>query len=119
MEEEKIRKYVFNELSKLNFKKETKGFKYLNEAIYLSIIDENALENLSNNVFPNIAQKYHTNTPANVKWCMNRVIDTMYCNTSMKTLCEYFKMEKDQKPTLKFIIYFIVCKYYNENELSQ
>lgn len=103
----------------LNFKKETKGFKYLCEAIYLSIIDENALDNLSNNVFSKIARKYHTNTSANVKWCMNRVIDTMYCNTSMKTLCEYFKMENDQKQTLKFIIYFIVCKYYNENELSQ
>ena len=53
--EQEIRKYIFNELSKLNFKKETKGFKYLNEAIFLSIIDENAMENLSVNIFPKIA----------------------------------------------------------------
>lgn len=118
MEENKIRNYIYNELSKLNFKKETKGFRYLSEAIYLSIADENAIENLSKNVFPMIAKKFNAKNPKNIKWCMNRVIDTMYCNTRMKTLCEYFKLEKDQKPTLKFIIYFIVCKYYN-NEQSQ
>lgn len=118
MEENKIRNYIFNELSKLNFKKETKGFRYLNEAIYLSIVDENAIENLSKNVLPMIAKKFKAKNPKNIKWCMNRVIDTMYCNTNMKTLCKYFEMEKDQKPTLKFIIYFIVCKYYN-NEQSQ
>lgn len=115
MREDKIRNYIFNELSKLNFKKETKGFKYLNEAIYLSIIDENTIENLSKNVFQNIAKKFNARSPENVKWCMNRVIDTMYCNTNMKDLCKYFNLEEDQKPTLKFIIYFITCKFFRNN----
>lgn len=112
--EQEIRKYIFNELSKLNFKKETKGFKYLNEAIFLSIIDENAMENLSVNIFPKIAEKYHTKTEQNVKWCINGAIDTMYYNTDIKLLCQYFKLEKYKKPTAKYIIYFIVCKYLRE-----
>ncbi len=112
--EQEIRKYIFNELSKLNFKKETKGFKYLNEAIFLSIIDENAMENLSVNIFPKIAEKYHTKTEQNVKWCINGAIDTMYYNTDIKLLCKYFQLEKYKKPTAKYIIYFIVCKYLRE-----
>lgn len=116
MEENKTRNYIFNELSKFNFRKETRGFKYLNEAIYLSIVDENAIENLSKNVFPIIAKKFHAQSPQNVKWCMNRVIETMYYNTNMKQLCQYFNLEENQKPTLKFIIYFIVCKYYNDEQ---
>ena len=59
MNDNDIKKFIYNELSKFNFKRETKGFKYLCDAIFICIKDENALDNLSKNVFPQIAKKYN------------------------------------------------------------
>ena len=43
-----------------NFKKQTKGFKYLCDTIFIYCIkDENALDNLTKYVFPKIAVKYN------------------------------------------------------------
>ena len=40
MKEEDTKQFIIKELSKFKFQQYTKGFKYLVEAIYLSIIDE-------------------------------------------------------------------------------
>ena len=89
----------------------TKGFKYLSESILLCIKDENAIENLHKNVFPTIAIKYNEKSSLNVKWCIEQTIKTMYNNTEIKKICDYFDIEENIKPTLKFIIYTVVCKY--------
>jgi len=47
MNDNDIKKFIYNELSKFNFKRETKGFKYLCDAIFICIKEENALDNLS------------------------------------------------------------------------
>lgn len=111
MEEENIRIYIEKELSNFEFKKATKGFKYLQEAIYICILNENAMENLTKNVFPQVAKRYNEKSYLNVKWCINQVISTMYNNTNMKVICNYFGLDKNIKPSLKFIIYTIMCKY--------
>ena len=95
-EEKKIRNFVYKELSKLNFRRYT-----------------NCIENLSKNVFPKILEKYNEKSIYNVKWCIDQVIKTMYNNTDIKVLGEYFNLDKDLKPSLKFIVYCIVCKYYS------
>ena len=61
--------------------------------------------------FPKIATKYNEKSLYNVKWCIDQVIKTMYNNTEISTLCNYFGIEENIKPSLKFIIYTIVCKY--------
>lgn len=111
MNEEKIRKFIFNELSKFKFKKYTKGFKYLNEVIYICIIDIDAIDNLNKNVFPKISNKYHEKSYLNVKWCIEGIINTMYNNTEMDIVSKYFNLEDNVKPSLKLITYTIVCKY--------
>lgn len=112
MNEEKIRIFIFNELSRFKLKKYTKGFKFLNEVIYICIVDIDAIENLSKNVFPIVAKKYNEKSYLNVKWCINGVIDTMFNNTEMEIICKYFNIEANVKPSLKLITYTIVCKYY-------
>lgn len=113
MKEEHTKQFIIKELSKFKFQQYTKGFKYLVETIYLSIINENALDNLSKNVFPIIAEKYNEKSFFNVKWCIDKVIASMYNNTDMKIICNYFHLEYNMKPSLKFIVYTIVCKYNN------
>ena len=111
MEDRKIKDFISKELSNFEFKRYSKGFKYLSEAILLCIKDINLLDNLSKNVFPKIATKYNEKSLYNVKWCIDQVIKTMYNNTEISTLCNYFGIEENIKPSLKFVIYTIVCKY--------
>lgn len=118
MEDKKIREYILKELSRFNFIKYGKGFKYLIEAIFICIKDSEAINNLYRNVFPLITQKYNEKSSLNIKWCIEQTIKTMYNNTEIKKICDYFNVEKNIKPSLKFIIYTIVCKYewnYKEN----
>lgn len=111
MKDEKIYSFIINELSIFNFKTYTKGFKYLKESIFICIKDTDALNNLNKKVFPNIAIKYNEKSYIHVKWCIEQVLKTMYLNTDIKILSDYFKINSDLKPSLKFIIYTIVCKY--------
>ncbi|HCQ55033.1 MAG TPA: hypothetical protein DIU30_01630 [Clostridiales bacterium] len=111
MNDNDIKKFIYNELSKFNFKRETKGFKYLCDAIFICIKDENALDNLSKNVFPQIAKKYNEKSFFKVKWCIEQVLKTMYNNTKISIINNYFSIDENLKPSLKFIIYTIVCKF--------
>lgn len=113
MKEEDTKQFIIKELSKFSFQQYTKGFKYLVEVIYLSIINENALNNLSKNVFPVVAKRYNEKSFFNVRWCIDKVIESMYNNTDMKIMCNYFNLDYNMKPSLKFIVYTIVCKYTN------
>lgn len=110
--EEKIKNYIIKELLKFRVQRGSKGFKYLVETIYLVIIDIDALDNLSKNVFPIIAKKYKEKSPLNVKWCIDKVIQTMYNNTEMEKISKYFNLEYNIKPSLKCIVYTIVCNFY-------
>lgn len=111
MDDKCIKEFILKELSKFNFKKYTKGFKYLNEAIFICIKNTDALDNLHKNVFPLIAKKYSEKSPLNVKWCIEQIVKTMYNNTEIKILCNYFNIQENIRPSLKFIIYTIVCNY--------
>lgn len=111
MEDKQIKDFISNELLNFQFKRCSKGFRYLCEVILLCIKDVDLLDNLTKNVFPKIAKKYNEKSLYNVKWCIEQVIKTMYNNTEISILCNYFKIEESIKPSLKFIIYTIVCKY--------
>lgn len=111
MNDKKTKEFILKELSKLNFKRYTKGFKYLNEAIYICIKNSDAIDNLQKNVFPCIAKKYNEESLLKVKWCIEQAIKTMYNNTEINILCKYFNIEENLRPSLKFIIYTVVCNY--------
>lgn len=70
MEDNKIKMFISKELSKLEFKKYTKGFKYLSEAILICIKDSNSLDNICKYVYPQIALKYHEKSYLHIKWCI-------------------------------------------------
>lgn len=116
MKNKEIENFVYNELSRFKFKKSTKGYKYLCETIIMCINEENSIDNLSKSIFPKIAIKYNEKTANNVKWCIEQVIKTMYNNTNSNLICEYFSIEEDTKPSLKSIVYTIMCKYKRKFE---
>ena len=118
MDNKEIESFTLKELSIFNFKKYTKGFKYLTESIILCIENPDLLDNLYKNVFPTIAKKYNEKSALNVKWCIEQAIRTMYNNTKISILCNYFDIDENIKPSLKFIIYTIVRKYQWKYELK-
>lgn len=114
----KLKEFINNELSKVKFNQSTKGFKYLEEAIFICVINDDAIDNLSKNVFPKIANEHNEKTSFNVKWCIEQIINTMYNNTDGNILCQNYNLEINSKSTLKHIIYTILCKCYrHKNEL--
>jgi len=104
----KIKKYVLYELKKFQFNTDTKGFKYLVEAIVLSIKEPDILENLNKNLYPKIACKYNQKGYLNIKWSIEKSISYMYTNTNSTVLCKYFNFVEDKKPGAKLVISTVV-----------
>lgn len=111
MEKKIIKEFVLKELAKFKLKGGSKGYKYLLETIYMCILNNDNLDNLSQSVFPVIAQKYKEKSANHVKWCIDKIIQTMYNNTDMKVIANYFGLDYNVKPSLKFVVYTIVCNY--------
>lgn len=107
-----IQKFILTELSNFCFNKYTKGFKYLVESIYLCIENNDLIDNLNKYIFPIVAKNYNEKSPQNVKWCINQVIKTMCCNTKIDILSNYFGTNENKTPSLKLIIYTLICKYH-------
>ncbi len=111
MDDKQMREFVVKELSKFNFTRYTKGFKYLVDTIVICIKDTNAMDNLWKNVYPFLVEKYHEKSILNLKGCIEQAVITMYEQTDEELISDYFGLEKRIKPTLKLIVYTIVCKY--------
>ena len=107
MNDNDIKKFIYNELSNFNFKRETKGFKYLCDAIFICIKDENALDNLSKNVFPQIAEKYNEKSFFKVKWCIEQILKT---NLELKLTFE--KLIRTMKEPVEWNGTFVVVGDY-------
>lgn len=120
MEETKIKTYVRKELSKLKFSLHSKGGMYLADAILICIKDERAIENLSQNVYAVLAERYNAKTLNTIKSGMQHSIETMYKNTEAGKVKKYFYMVSDHKPTLKQVIETVTFKYetYEQRNLK-
>ncbi len=114
MEEKKVKEFISKELLKFNFIRCTKGYKYLKESILLCINNIDNMENLNKNIFTQIAIKYNEKSFFNVKWCIEQSLKTMINNTKISVISTYFNLDENIRPSVKFFIYTIVSKYYNE-----
>lgn len=108
--QDKVRKILNN----LKFDFKLNGTHYLYDSIIycINIGDDVLCENLQQNVF-NIIAKQHNTTANNVKWSIFRSINKAYktaCNTDIKRINKYFRLETNQKPTPKRVICTILNK---------
>ncbi len=111
MEDKQIKEFIKQELNNFEFVKISMGYRYLIDTILICIKDSNAINNLNKNVFPKIAEKYNAMSYMHIKWCIEQSIKTMYNNTDANILCNYFKLDRNIKPSLKFVVYTIVSKF--------
>lgn len=116
MDTEEIKKYINKELKQFKLKQYSKGYKYLAEAIYICIFNEDAIENMSQNVYPRVAQKFKVKNTKRIKWTLENAINTIYRDTEINKICKYFDIDIEQKLTVKFFIYTIISKYFNSKQ---
>ena len=94
------------ELGKFYFSKNSLGYEYLVDSIYLIIKEKKYIRNFNEFIYPKIAKKYDTK-PKNVMWCISKLINMMYINTDEKIIEEYFNVYQDEeRPSPKA---FIMC----------
>lgn len=111
---EEIYLFIKKELSNFNFNVYSKGYKYLTEAILLSIQHPNLLQNLQNSLYQEIAKNDTKITASQVKWNIEKSIKYMLLETDEKVLMKYFG-KNDNRFTAKLFIYQIATNYNLHN----
>jgi len=102
--------FIKKELSNFNFNVYSKGYKYLTEAILLSIQHPSLLQNLQNGLYQEIAKNDTKITASQVKWNIEKSIQYMLLETDEKVLMQYFG-KNDNRFTAKLFIYQIATNY--------
>lgn len=112
-----IKDFVIQQLSSLNFSHKSTGYFYLIDVITL-IIEKNYINyNLEKDIYEQIAKKYNKIVKSfQIKWNINKLIETMYRDTDMNILHSFFNTLDDSKPTAKLIINAVIEKY-NHNHI--
>ena len=105
MSKEDLHEKILKQLKYFKFNRNSLGFEYLIQAIYIVVKDKTSIRDFNECVYPKIARKYHTE-PKNVLWCINKIIGIMYLNTEEEEVREYFDLyyEEDKPSTKAFIM---------------
>ena len=115
IKENNIRKYINNELKKFNFNNETEGYRYLEETIYEILYNDKIKFELEKDIYIKVAKSNHKN-PLQIKWVIDKIINTMYINTKYDIIKEYFDFREYKKITSKVFIKHIVENYKNDGK---
>lgn len=106
-ENKNIRDKILNELLYLNYDISHKGTQYLVSTIEYIYLNNTYFDNLERYVYPTIAKLYN-DTPNNVKCRINKETDLMYYNCEINKLKNYFHLNFDTKPKVKYVITIIM-----------
>ena len=114
-----IMKKIDVELGKFNFSKNSLGYEYLVDAIFLVIKDKKCAKNFNELVYPKIAEKYDTKSE-NVMWCISKLLNLMYINTDEKVSQNYFNIYEDEsKLSPKSFIMCVSRHIVNDDSLLE
>lgn len=103
---------INRELEYIGYNLSYNGTKYLSECIALIYNNYDSSENLSKNIYPIIAKKYHK-TINNVKCNIMTATNSMFCECDENRLKNYFNFYAPVRPKPKLVIYTVLNKLYN------
>lgn len=95
-EDQITRKYIENELEKLGFRRSQTGFRYIAEGIFQLMNDKEGYLQMSAEVYPLIAQKYHIKQEAVASGIRN-AIETVFKKAGIKNLHTYYPFDYDKE----------------------
>ena len=111
MSKKNIDNYIDTELNKFKFNKTSLGYRYLKIAIKYGIQDDLLIENLINRLYEKIEKELIIDKKR-IKWNIEKSIETMFINTDIKYVTNYFYIEEYEKVTPKLFITTIVENYF-------
>lgn len=108
-----ISKLVNQELQHFKFKTSTIGYKYLSDSIKLAMNNADLLRNTKQLLFKEVG-KIYDRTSDQIKWNVEKCIDTIYQTTSLKDISDYFYINEKDKVTPKIFISRVVGTLSNK-----
>ncbi len=81
-EEKNIRDFIKKELSVYEFNKASRGYKYLEDSIFIAIKNPDLLMNMEKNLFLAVSKMYKDTKLLNVKWSIEKLIKSSYKYTN-------------------------------------
>lgn len=103
---------INKELEYIGYNLSFNGTKYLSECIALIYNNYDSSENLSKNIYPIIAKKYHK-TVNNIKCNITSATNSMYYECDEERLKNYFNFYTSARPKPKLVVYTVLNKLYN------
>lgn len=103
---------INRELEYIGYNLSYNGTKYLSECIALIYNNYDSSENLSKNIYPIIAKKYHK-TVNNIKCNITSATNSMYYECDEERLKNYFNFYTSARPKPKLVVYTVLNKLYN------
>lgn len=106
----RIKERILSELIDIGFKGESKSTMMLLKAVCIAMNDEHNDYKIMKNVFKELELQ------ENVKYSdiisnIQKAIDTIWLNSNQEYLCKKLKIPVDTKPTVKFLLYYLVNKF--------
>lgn len=115
-------KMVKEELHKFEINVTTLGYKYIVDAIELSLVDENLLIDMKHRLYKSISKRHNDVSIINIKWTIEKTIRSIMRYTSFNTIKSYFHVESGEHVTPKIFISYILdnlkYKIEEDTELS-
>lgn len=96
------------ELGRFEVNTITIGYQYILEAIVFSLEDEKLLKDMKNLLYKRISMNYDYVSTLNIKWAIEKSIQSIRRYTPSKIMNEYFHLTKKEKLTPKLFISTIV-----------
>lgn len=95
-EDQILRKYIADELGKVGFERSQTGFCYIAEGIFLMMNDKEDCLQMSSDIYPAIAEKYHV-TQESVMHGIRNAIEKVFKKAAIKNLEIYYPFDYDKE----------------------
>lgn len=113
---------IKEELNKFEVNTVTLGYKYIVDAIELSLANENLLRDMKHRLYESMSKRHDDISIINIKWTIEKTIRSIIRYTSFDIVKSYFHVESGERVTPKIFISCIVdnlkYKIEEESELS-
>ncbi len=110
---------IKGELRKFDVDVTTKGYKYIAEAILLSLEDETLLKDMTHGLYHVMAGKREGINEKNVKWTIEKMVRSIKRFTSTKLIKSYFYVVEEEEVTPKRFIGTIAEKIRDKLEYEE
>lgn len=98
IDDDKINDKIINILSSFDFNVKSKGYKYLVECIKVCTIYPNLINNFEKKLYPYISNNFKNANPSQIKWAVEKSINSMYRYTDKNVLEKFFPNLKKLSP---------------------